>query len=58
MSGGTEDNHNEVSDVRAEIQIEDPYESRDVLVASKGFWRSCIILRIAGFLDFVHRPVF
>jgi hypothetical protein len=28
------------------------------LVDSKGFWRWCIILRITGFLDFVHRPVF
>jgi hypothetical protein len=25
---------------------------------SKEFWRSCITLRITGFLDFVHRPVF
>jgi hypothetical protein len=27
-------------------------------VASKGFWRWCVALRITGFLDFVHRPVF
>jgi hypothetical protein len=25
---------------------------------SKGFWRWCITLRITGFLDSVHRPVF
>jgi hypothetical protein len=29
-----------------------------VVVDSIGFWRWCIILRITGFLEFVHRPVF
>jgi hypothetical protein len=27
-------------------------------VDSKGFWQWCITLRIPGFLDFVHSPVF
>jgi hypothetical protein len=27
-------------------------------VDSKGFQQLCITLRITGFLDFVHRPVF
>jgi hypothetical protein len=31
---------------------------RELHVHSKGFWRWCIILRISGFLDFVHRLVF
>jgi hypothetical protein len=28
------------------------------MVDSKGFWRWCIILRITGFLNFVHCPMF
>jgi hypothetical protein len=27
-------------------------------VHSKGFWRWCITLKIFGFVDFFHRPVF
>jgi hypothetical protein len=29
-----------------------------ILLDSKGIWRWCITLRITGFLDFSHRPVF
>jgi hypothetical protein len=29
-----------------------------IQVYFKGFWRWCTALRISGFLDFVHRPVF
>jgi hypothetical protein len=38
-------NINEVSNNKSEVD-------------SKGFWRYCILLRITGFLDFVHHPVF
>jgi hypothetical protein len=31
---------------------------RSVKVDSKGFWRLCTVLRITGFLDSIHRPVF
>jgi hypothetical protein len=31
---------------------------RRAIVSSKGFWRWFISLRIAGFLEFVHLPVF
>jgi hypothetical protein len=42
----------------AKLYIEKKHHRLNLKADSEGFWRWCRTLRITGFLDFDHRPVF